>query len=377
MSGRAKVSKKKHRTSRSARAGVVFPVSRMMRYMRKSIAKRRISPAAPVYVAAVLEYLVAEVVELAGRAAWQNKKSRIIPRHILLAVANDQELHHLLQGVTISTGGVLPNIRPELLNKTKGHRKWAQGASATSGSSAPKPISRSAQSKPVSSRKHAPAAKTASKSAAKATTAARGAAAKKGGPAAKAASSGITVLSEKSLFLGQKMTVIQGDISTLSCDAIVHPTNASMYLGGEVGSALLKAGGADLQREVTSRLSSHGSLGVSEAAISPGHNLPAANVIHVHSPQWGSATSEDDLAKAVSNCLSAADSGNLKSIAFPSIGSGANRFPKELAARIIMKSIKNYFISVMASSIKQVYFVLYDSESVGIYKAELGRLDND
>ena len=145
----------------------------------------------------------------------------------------------------------------------------------------------------------------------------------------------------------------------------------------EVGSTLLKVGGSDFQSEVTSLLASNGSLAVADAAMCPGHNLPASNVIHVHSPSWGTATSEDDLGKAVNNCLAVADQNSLKSVAFPSIGSGSNRFPKELAARLIMKGIKNYFVSVMSSSIKQVYFVLYDQETLNIYKAELGRLDSD
>lgn len=72
---------------------------------------------APVYLAAVLEYLCAEILELAGNAARDNKKSRIIPRHITLAVKNDEELNKLLGDVTIAGGGVLPNIHSVLLPK--------------------------------------------------------------------------------------------------------------------------------------------------------------------------------------------------------------------------------------------------------------------
>ena len=120
--GRGKSSKT---TSRSARAGLQFPVGRVARYMRNMRLSARLGGGAPVYMAAVLEYLVAELLELAGNAARDNKKTRIIPRHIQLAVKNDEELNKYLGRATIASGGVLPNIHAVLLKK-KGDKGASQ-----------------------------------------------------------------------------------------------------------------------------------------------------------------------------------------------------------------------------------------------------------
>merc|ERR1739849_54700 len=90
--------------SRSSRAGLQFPVGRIHRLLRKGNYAERVGAGAPVYLAAVMEYLAAEVLELAGNAARDNKKTRIIPRHLQLAIRNDEELNKLLAGVTIAQG---------------------------------------------------------------------------------------------------------------------------------------------------------------------------------------------------------------------------------------------------------------------------------
>uniref|UniRef100_A0A8B9XUT4 Histone H2A n=1 Tax=Bos mutus grunniens TaxID=30521 RepID=A0A8B9XUT4_BOSMU len=82
--------------TRSSRAGLQFPVGRVHRLLRKGNYSERVGAGAPVYLAAVLEYLTAEILELAGNAARDNKKTRIIPRHLQLAIRNDEELNKLL-----------------------------------------------------------------------------------------------------------------------------------------------------------------------------------------------------------------------------------------------------------------------------------------
>ncbi len=131
MSGKGKGGRGKGKaggksTTKSVKAGLQFPVGRIGRYLKKGKYATRLGAGAPVYLCAVLEYLCAEILELAGNAARDNKKSRIIPRHIQLAVRNDEELNKLLGGVTIASGGVLPNIHAVLLpkkSKSKSDRK--------------------------------------------------------------------------------------------------------------------------------------------------------------------------------------------------------------------------------------------------------------
>ena len=122
MSGKGakgKAKKAAGNKTRSAKAGLTFPVGRIARHLKKGRFAKRVGSGAPVFVAAVLEYLVAELLELAGNAARDHKKQRIIPRHIQLAVKNDEELNKYIGKATISAGGVMPNIHQVLIKSKK------------------------------------------------------------------------------------------------------------------------------------------------------------------------------------------------------------------------------------------------------------------
>lgn len=127
--------KKSHSTSKSERAGLSFPVGRISRYLKQGRYAKRIGAGAAVYLAAVLEYLCAEVLELAGDAAKDHTKTRITPRHIQLAVRNDEELNQFLGGVTIASGGVMPGIHTDLLapkvKKQTGGKSTSKSSSRT------------------------------------------------------------------------------------------------------------------------------------------------------------------------------------------------------------------------------------------------------
>ena len=107
------------------KTGLIFPVGRIGTLLRKGRYSRRVSRSAAVYLAAVLEYLTAELLELSAKAVAQqkNKSSRLTPRAITLAVRHDDDLGNLLKDVTIARGGVIPNVHKALEKKKKGAKK--------------------------------------------------------------------------------------------------------------------------------------------------------------------------------------------------------------------------------------------------------------
>ncbi|KAL7069673.1 hypothetical protein ACQ4LE_011121 [Meloidogyne hapla] len=105
--------------SHSVKAGLKFPVARIRRMLRERNYAKRVSRSAPVFLAAVLEYLCAEIIDGAGNVAKENKKQQITPRHLLLAIKADEELKIISEHVTIVQGGVVPNIHSGLLPPRK------------------------------------------------------------------------------------------------------------------------------------------------------------------------------------------------------------------------------------------------------------------
>mmetsp|Transcript_51228 Transcript_51228/g.100363 ORF Transcript_51228/g.100363 Transcript_51228/m.100363 type:complete len:149 (+) Transcript_51228:142-588(+) len=126
MSGKGKRNNsKKTKTpqSKSKRAGLQFPVGRITRYLRKGRYASRISQNGAVYLTAVLEYMVAEVLELAGNATRDLKLKTVMPRHITLAIRGDEDLDNYFKG-NIAGGGVIPHIYKQLLPvKSKSNKK--------------------------------------------------------------------------------------------------------------------------------------------------------------------------------------------------------------------------------------------------------------
>jgi len=109
--------------SKSIRAGLTFPPSRFQKKLEKGAYAPKVGFGAGLYLAAIVEYLCAEVLELAGNAARDNARTRISPRHVMLAVRNDEELNKLLDRVHIANSGVIPSVHRILLHTLEQRRK--------------------------------------------------------------------------------------------------------------------------------------------------------------------------------------------------------------------------------------------------------------
>ena len=111
-------------SSNSLKAGLIFPVGRCTRMIKQGRYARQVGIGGGVFLAAALEYLTMEILDLAGQCADEHKKKTIAPRHLQLALGNDEELGKLLAATTISSGGVVPSIHEALFPK-KGKKAGA------------------------------------------------------------------------------------------------------------------------------------------------------------------------------------------------------------------------------------------------------------
>jgi len=129
-SGKGVGTRAKPRTG-SSKAGLSFPVGRTLRYIKQGRYSEQVGVGGAVFLAAVLEYVTSEILELAGNACSENGKKTIAPRHIQLAVRNDEELNKLMVNTTIIESGVLPNVQPFLFPKKDKKGKKAAAPEGT------------------------------------------------------------------------------------------------------------------------------------------------------------------------------------------------------------------------------------------------------
>lgn len=115
--GKAKGKAGAKQISRSSKAGLSFPVGRIARMLKHGRYAERVGIGAPVYLAAVLEYLVTEILEIGVMVVKQNKKNRIIPRYVYLGLKEDYEFNKLFSNTIITSSGVAPETSKKLLTK--------------------------------------------------------------------------------------------------------------------------------------------------------------------------------------------------------------------------------------------------------------------
>jgi O-acetyl-ADP-ribose deacetylase (regulator of RNase III) len=166
-----------------------------------------------------------------------------------------------------------------------------------------------------------------------------------------------------------KIEVIHGDITKVEVDAIVNAANSSLLGGGGVDGAIHRAGGPEILEDCQKIRNRQGKCKIGEAVITTAGNLPAKKVIHTVGPVYNGGQrlekEKELLANCYKNSLELAKENNFKSIAFPNISTGIYKFPKELAAQIVIKTVKENAV------LDKVIFVCFDEENYKIYKSIL------
>lgn len=171
--------------------------------------------------------------------------------------------------------------------------------------------------------------------------------------------------------MDSRIQLLKGDITQLHVDAIVNAANSSLVGGGGVDGAIHRAAGPKLLEECR-RL--HGCK-TGEAKITRGYQLPAKWVIHTVGPIWRGGDANEDalLASCYRNSLLLATKTGISTIAFPSISTGAYRFPLERAKEIAIDEIRRYLAQDM--SIRTVYIIYYDERTYQVYRERLETME--
>ena len=165
-----------------------------------------------------------------------------------------------------------------------------------------------------------------------------------------------------------RISLVLGDITEQKVDAVVNAANRTMLGGGGVDGAIHRAAGAKLLEECRSL----GGCETGQAKITKGYNLPAKYVIHAVGPIWrGGKAREDELLRdCYLNSLNLAEQHGLKSIAFPSISTGAYGFPIRRAAQIATSAVRDYLSG--SAEIQEIVFVCFSKSDYDVYKSVLG-----
>ncbi len=166
---------------------------------------------------------------------------------------------------------------------------------------------------------------------------------------------------------GRRLQLVQGDITAEEVDAIVNAANSALRHGAGVAGAISRKGGPQNQEESDAWIRQHGAVTHGKPAVTGGGRLPAKYVIHAVGAVWGEGDEDAKLRLAVQSSLKRADEMKLASISFPAISTGIFGFPKERAAGVIYKAIRDYVMETSASSIALVRLTLFDQPTLDAF----------
>ena len=175
------------------------------------------------------------------------------------------------------------------------------------------------------------------------------------------------VLKEHVFPSGQRLRIVQGDITVETVDAIVNAANAYLKHGGGVAAAISRRGGPQVQEESDTWVRQHGPVTHAEPAVTGAGQMPARYVIHAVGPVWGEGDEDAKLRRAVQGSLKRAEELEVASIAFPAVSTGIFGFPKERAAGVIYKAIRDYLTETPGSRLAQIRLTLYDQPTLDAF----------
>jgi O-acetyl-ADP-ribose deacetylase (regulator of RNase III) len=166
-----------------------------------------------------------------------------------------------------------------------------------------------------------------------------------------------------------KICLVKGDITRIETDAIVNAANPTLMGGGGVDGAIHRAGGPKILEECKRIRAAEWPEGLptGKAVITSGGNLKAKYVIHTVGPIWhgGNHGEPELLAESYSNCLRLAVSRGLRTIAFPSVSTGAYGYPIEKASRVALTIVKEFLEK--EDKVDKVEFVLFSEHDLKVY----------
>jgi len=176
------------------------------------------------------------------------------------------------------------------------------------------------------------------------------------------------MIAEVFLSENQSLQLVQGDITKEIVDAIVNAANSQLQHGGGVAGAISHYGGAQIQIESDKWIRKHGPIKHTAPAFTSAGALKARYIIHAVGPVWGSGNEEKRLSVTLTCAFQLAEELDSKSLALPAISTGIFGFPRELAAKITLKTIQHYFVTNPESELSLIRLTLFDQPTLNAFQ---------